>query len=65
MHYTKGSLSNLTNVSPEMNVTCVFTEGRNQLKNGMPCTYGEDFIDPASVGHVSLVIFPVIVMDLH
>jgi len=31
----------------------------------MPCAYGEDFIDPASVGHVSLVVFPIIVMDLH
>lgn len=48
-----------------MNMTCVFTKEKYQVKSGIPCTYGEDFIDPASVSHVSLVVFPITVMDLH
>lgn len=46
-------------------MTCVLTKEKNQLKSGMPGTCAEDFIDPASFGHVSLVAFPIIVMDLH
>lgn len=45
-------------------MTCVLTKEKNQLKSVMPGTCAEDFIDPASVGHMSLVAFPIIVMDL-
>lgn len=69
MYYTKIFPHHITShihfVNHKMNMTCVLTKEKNQLKSGMPGTCAEDFIDPASVGHVSLVAFPIIVIDLH
>lgn len=52
-------------MSHRINVTCVLTKEKNQLESGMLGTCAEDFTDPATVGHVSLVAFPIIVMDLY